>query len=100
MLLLSLALVPIYTRVKANNCSTRFQWPVLEMLISGVAFVLWTVALQDTPWNDWCGLEKWHSVAAIVVGGALLGGLTAALKKSPAWAETADNNAPPSPAVK
>src|SRR5215208_493046 len=78
MLVLSVVLVPIYTRIKANNCSTPFQWPVLEMAISGFAFVLWAIALADSPFDDLCGFKEWHAVAAIVVGGALLGGLTLA----------------------
>jgi hypothetical protein len=100
MLGLSIVLVPIYTKIKANSSSSNFQWPVLEMGISSVAFTLWVVALQDGPFNDWCSIKGWHSVAAIVIGGALLGGLTAALKKSPAWSDAANNNAPPSPEVK
>jgi hypothetical protein len=97
MFLLTLALVPIYTKIKCNNTTTSFKWPVLEMGISAVAFTLWVIALQDSPFNDWCGLENWHAVAAIVVGTALLGGLTLALKKSPAWSEVKDANAPPAP---
>jgi hypothetical protein len=99
MLVLTLALVPIYTKIKTNSSTTPFKWPVLEMLIAGVAFTLWTLALQDSAFNDWCGLKPWHSVAAIVIGTALLGGLTAMLKKSPAWSDAKNNNAPPSPGV-
>lgn len=97
---LSIVLVPIYTKIKTNNSSTKFEWPVLEMGISAIAFCLWVVALADSPFNDWCALEAWHSVSAIVIGGALLGGLTAMLKKSPAWSENKANNVAPSPEVK
>lgn len=99
MLAVTVVLVPIYTKIKTDSSSTTFRWPFFQMGIAGVAFTLWAVALQDTAFNDWCSLKDWHSIAALVVGGAILGALTVMLKMSPPWSGAANNNAPPSPQV-
>jgi hypothetical protein len=100
MLAFSVALVPIYAKIKSSSSSTAFRWPFFQMLIAAAAFSLWALALEDTAFNDWCELKGWHSITALVVGGGLLAGLTAVLRVSPPWSEAADNNAPPSPQVR
>lgn len=99
MLVFTIALVPIYALIKTRSCTTKFEWPVLEMLITAAAFTLWVMALGDSPFADFSWFAEWMKVMCIVAGGGLLGAVTIALKATPEWSDAPRTDAPPSPRV-
>jgi hypothetical protein len=56
----------------ANLPGTTRRLPVLEMAASSIAFVVWAIALPDSPITAWQAYDRSHSAAAVIVGGIVL----------------------------
>jgi hypothetical protein len=67
---LALAITPVivwlFTKIKSRGSHKPFEWPVFEMVVASLSFVLWAVALPDTPANGIAGWQPWWGGAAII----------------------------------
>jgi hypothetical protein len=86
---ITLLSVPLYTAVKAKNSATaNFKFPLGETIIGAVAFVLWAMALPDTPANDWKWWNPDYGVAAIAVSAIFLNPIATLLGIKAQWGKT------------
>ena len=83
--LLTVLSVPLACAVKARLASVDFQPPVRETVIALVAFILWAIALPDTPLNDWSWWDPQYGAAAIVVSAVLLHPLAILFRINGKW---------------
>jgi hypothetical protein len=65
-LVITPVLVGLYTKIKARTAQRAFKWPIAEMILASISFVLWAIALPDTPANNFEGWQAWWGGAAIL----------------------------------
>lgn len=84
-LLLTVVTIPRYTALKAKIATASFHLPVGETIIGTVAFVLWAVALPDSPLDDWDWWSPDYGVAAITISAVLLNPAATLLDLKAQW---------------
>jgi hypothetical protein len=84
-LILTLVSVPLYTAVKQRVATASFRFPLGETLIGSFAFVLWALALPDTPANGWEWWNPDYGVAAIAVSAVFLNPIATLLNIKSQW---------------
>lgn len=101
-LALTVISIPLYTAVKAKNATAAFKLPLGETIIGTIAFVLWAMALPDTPGADWKAWTPDYGVAAIAVSAILLNPIAQLLGIKAQWGKAISpppDPAPPPPAA-
>jgi hypothetical protein len=88
--------IPLYTAMKAKQATASFKFPLGETVIGTVAFVLWALALPDTPASDWKDWTPHYGVAAIAVTAIFLNPIAVLLNIKAQWGKTVPP--PPDPA--
>jgi RsiW-degrading membrane proteinase PrsW (M82 family) len=51
------------------------RWPVFELVIATVSFVLWAFALPSTPFEDFTWYQAVYGAAALIIGSLLIGAI-------------------------
>ena len=85
-------LEPYKDKAPSERPGNWFRWPAFELFATSTAFVVWALALPQTPLQDfdWYDYSAWNSV--LVLGGTVVIGASAyVLNKTVSWTKVADS---------